>query len=61
MRGLIIISDDSGPGGLSSDTVPGKSCHPCRGSDLLSRMKDRLEGPKLHPPQHLLDISGLRI
>jgi xanthine dehydrogenase YagS FAD-binding subunit len=30
------------------------------GSDLLARMKDRLEGPKLRPPQHLLDITGIK-
>ena len=30
------------------------------GSDILTRMKDRLEGPKLQPPQHLLDITGIK-
>jgi xanthine dehydrogenase YagS FAD-binding subunit len=30
------------------------------GSDILGRMKDRLEGPKLQPPQHLLDIKGIK-
>jgi xanthine dehydrogenase YagS FAD-binding subunit len=30
------------------------------GSDLLGRMKDRLEGPKLRLPQHLLDIAGIK-
>lgn len=30
------------------------------GSDLLGRMKDRLEGPKLQLPQHLLDIKGIK-
>jgi len=30
------------------------------GSDLLARMKDRLEGPKLRLPQHLLDITGIK-
>jgi xanthine dehydrogenase YagS FAD-binding subunit len=30
------------------------------GSDLLSIMKDRLEGPKFQLPQHLLDIGGIR-
>ena len=30
------------------------------GSDILSWMKDRLEGPKLKLPQHLLDIKGIK-
>jgi len=30
------------------------------GSDLLARMKDRLEGPKLKLPQHVLDITGIK-
>ena len=30
------------------------------GSDLLGRMKDRLEGPKLHPPQVLIDITRIK-
>ncbi len=30
------------------------------GSDLFSLMKDRVEGPKLNTPQHLLDISGIK-
>lgn len=30
------------------------------GTDLLARMKDRLEGPKLQLPQHLLDITGIK-
>jgi len=30
------------------------------GSDILGRMKDRLEGPKLQLPQHLLDIKGIQ-
>lgn len=30
------------------------------GSDILAIMKDRVEGPKLKPPQHLLDINGIR-
>jgi xanthine dehydrogenase YagS FAD-binding subunit len=30
------------------------------GSDLLTRMKDRLQGPKLQLPQHLLDITGIK-
>jgi xanthine dehydrogenase YagS FAD-binding subunit len=30
------------------------------GSDILGRMKDRLEGPKLRHPQHLLDIKGIK-
>ena len=30
------------------------------GSDILARMKDRLEGPKLPLPQHLLDITGIK-
>lgn len=30
------------------------------GSDLLARMKDRLEGPKLRPAQHLIDITGIK-
>jgi xanthine dehydrogenase YagS FAD-binding subunit len=30
------------------------------GSDILSMMKDRVEGPKLHPPQHLIDIKGIK-
>ena len=30
------------------------------GSDILGRMKDRLEGPKLQLPQHLLDIKGIK-
>jgi xanthine dehydrogenase YagS FAD-binding subunit len=30
------------------------------GSDILGRMKDRLEGPKLQLPQHLLDINGIK-
>jgi xanthine dehydrogenase YagS FAD-binding subunit len=29
------------------------------GTDMLAMMKDRVEGPKLHPPQHLLDIKGI--
>jgi xanthine dehydrogenase YagS FAD-binding subunit len=30
------------------------------GSDILGRVKDRLEGPKLRHPQHLLDIKGIK-
>ena len=30
------------------------------GSDILSFMKDRVEGPKLHLPQHLIDINGIK-
>lgn len=30
------------------------------GSDMLAMMKDRVEGPKFHPPQHLLDIKGIK-
>ena len=30
------------------------------GSDILSMMKDRVEGPKLHPPRHLIDIKGIK-
>ena len=30
------------------------------GSDLLGMLKDRIAGPKLQPPQHLIDIKGIR-
>jgi len=30
------------------------------GSDILSMMKDRVEGPKLHLPHHLIDIKGIK-
>jgi xanthine dehydrogenase YagS FAD-binding subunit len=30
------------------------------GSDMLTMMKDRLEGPKLKQPLHLLDITGIK-
>jgi xanthine dehydrogenase YagS FAD-binding subunit len=30
------------------------------GSDMLAMMKDRVEGPKLHAPQHLLDIRQVK-
>jgi xanthine dehydrogenase YagS FAD-binding subunit len=30
------------------------------GSDLLGLMKDRLEGPKMKLPQHLIDIKGIK-
>jgi xanthine dehydrogenase YagS FAD-binding subunit len=30
------------------------------GSDILSMMKDRVVGPKLHAPQHLIDIEGIK-
>ncbi len=30
------------------------------GSDLLGMMKDRIEGPKLKTPQHLIDIKGIK-
>jgi xanthine dehydrogenase YagS FAD-binding subunit len=30
------------------------------GSDLFTLMKDRVEGPKMKVPQHLLDISGIK-
>jgi xanthine dehydrogenase YagS FAD-binding subunit len=30
------------------------------GSDLLTMMKDRLQGPKLQAPQHLIDIKGIK-
>jgi len=30
------------------------------GSDMLAMMKDRVEGPKLHPPLHVFDIKGIR-
>src|SRR3990170_6489487 len=30
------------------------------GSDLFGIMKDRLEGPKLKMPQHLIDIKGIK-
>ena len=30
------------------------------GSDMLAMMKDRVEGPKLHAPLHLLDIRGIK-
>jgi xanthine dehydrogenase YagS FAD-binding subunit len=38
----------------------GKAAILAGGSDLLGIMKDRLEGPKFHVPQHLLDIAGIR-
>jgi xanthine dehydrogenase YagS FAD-binding subunit len=30
------------------------------GSDMLAMMKDRVEGPKLHPPLHIIDIKGIK-
>jgi len=30
------------------------------GSDMLTMMKDRLRGPKLRAPQHLIDIKGIK-
>jgi xanthine dehydrogenase YagS FAD-binding subunit len=30
------------------------------GSDILSMVKDRVEGPKLHSPQYLIDIKGIK-
>jgi xanthine dehydrogenase YagS FAD-binding subunit len=30
------------------------------GSDMLTMMKDRLEGPKLKSPQQLLDVTGIK-
>src|SRR5512137_2458554 len=30
------------------------------GSDMLAMMKDRVEGPKLHAPLHVLDIRGVK-
>ena len=30
------------------------------GTDMLAMMKDRVEGPKLHPPLHLFDIRGIK-
>ncbi|MGZ3514340.1 MAG: FAD binding domain-containing protein, partial [Thermodesulfobacteriota bacterium] len=30
------------------------------GSDILSMMKDRVEGPKLRSPQHVIDIKGIK-
>jgi len=30
------------------------------GSDLLGMLKDRIAGPKLQPPQHLIDIKGIQ-
>jgi len=30
------------------------------GSDLLGMMKDRIEGPKMKLPQHLIDIKGIK-
>ena len=30
------------------------------GSDILSMMKDRVEGPKFHSPQYLIDIKGIK-
>jgi len=30
------------------------------GSDLLGMMKDRIEGPKMKLPQHLVDIKGIK-
>jgi xanthine dehydrogenase YagS FAD-binding subunit len=30
------------------------------GSDMLTMMKDRLQGPKLRAPQHLIDIKGIK-
>jgi xanthine dehydrogenase YagS FAD-binding subunit len=30
------------------------------GSDILGRLKDRLEGPKLHPAEHLIDLTGIK-
>ena len=30
------------------------------GSDILSMMKDHVEGPKLQSPQHLIDIRGIK-
>ena len=29
------------------------------GSDMLAMMKDRVEGPKLKSPVHLIDIKGI--
>jgi xanthine dehydrogenase YagS FAD-binding subunit len=30
------------------------------GSDMLTMMKDRVEGPKFHPPLHVFDIKGIK-
>ena len=30
------------------------------GSDLLGLMKDRVTGPEMKPPQHLIDIKGIK-
>lgn len=30
------------------------------GSDILAMMKDRVQGPKLQSPQHLIDIKGIK-
>jgi xanthine dehydrogenase YagS FAD-binding subunit len=39
---------------------PGKGALLAGGSDMLTLMKDRVEGPKLHPPLHVFDIKGIR-
>jgi len=38
----------------------GKAAILAGGSDILAMMKDRLVGPKLQMPQHLLDINGIK-
>jgi xanthine dehydrogenase YagS FAD-binding subunit len=30
------------------------------GSDMLAFMKDRVEGPKLHLPEHVIDVNGIK-
>ena len=39
---------------------PQKAAILAGGSDLLAMMKDRLEGPKLKLPTHLIDIKGIK-
>ncbi len=38
----------------------GKAAILAGGSDIFTLMKDRVEGPKMKVPQHLLDITGIK-
>jgi xanthine dehydrogenase YagS FAD-binding subunit len=61
MRGFNFYSVTTVPQAISLLTQhQGKAALLAGGSDMFTLMKDRVEGPKMKVPQHLLDISGIK-
>ncbi len=52
-------SSDRQRGCLPPRATRGQGFTIAGGSDMLAMMKDRVEGPKLKSPVHLIDIKGI--